>query len=115
MGDVTELKGLGNIRTALSTRLHSKPAQKGTAHRDLYILGNEKKRLEKEVVRLERQQKRVQEHLAEVCQTIKELEKEAQREESSQGASTDVAGGEKQPAPASQYSRRRWKKMTLDY
>ena len=115
MRDVTELKGLGNIRTALSTRLHAKPAQKGTAHRDLYILGNEKRRMEKEVVRLERQQKRVREHLAEVCQAIEELEKEAQLEGSSQMGSIDLAGGKKGPPPASQYNQRRWKKMTLEY
>ena len=115
MADVTELKGLGNIRTALSTRLHAKPAQKGTAHRDLYILGNEKRRMEKEVVRLERQQKRVREHLAEVCQAIEELEKKAQLEGSSQMGSIDLAGGKKEPAPASQYSQRRWKKMTFEY
>ena len=115
MGDVTELKGLGNIRTALSTRLHAKPAQKGTAHRDLYIIGNEKKRLEKEVTRLERQHKRVRDHLVEVCQAIEELEKEAQLEGSSQMGSIDLAGGKKEPPPASQYSQRRWKKMTLDY
>jgi len=115
MAGVTELKGLGNIRTALSTRLHAKPAQKGTAHRDLYILGNEKKRLEKEVTRLERQQKRVREHLAEVCQAIEGLEKEAQLEGSSQMGSIDLAGGKKEPAPASQYSQRQWKKMTFEY
>lgn len=115
MGDVTELKGLGNIRTALSTRLHAKPAQKGTAHRDLYILGNEKRRIEKDLVRLERQQKRIREHLAEVCQAMEELEKEAQLEGSSQMGSIDLAGGKKEPAPASRYSQRRWKKMPFEY
>ena len=115
MGDVTELRGLGDMRTALSTRLHSKPAQKGTAHRDLYILGNEKKRLEKELVRLERQQRRVQEHLAETVQEIAKLQHEAQLEDSSQAASTISVTRERQSAAPPDYSRRRWKKMTLDY
>ena len=115
MGDVTELKGLGDIRTALSSRLHSKPAQKGTAHRDLYILGNEKRRLEKELVRLERQQKRVQEHLAETVQEIAKLQQEAQLEDSSQEASTIPVTRERQSARPPDYSQRRWKKMTVDY
>jgi len=115
MRDVTNAKGLGDLRTAITNRVHAKPPQKGTAHLDLYLLSKEKQRLEKEVTRLERQQKRVREHLTEVCQTIEELEKEAQLEGSSQMASIDLAGGKKEPAPASQYGQRRWKKMTLEY
>jgi len=117
MGKVRELRGLGDVRTALGSRLHCKPA-KGTAWRspylNLHLLDNEKERLEKELLRLERQQKRVREHLAEVLETIRALEKEAQ-EKSSREASTDVATEHRQPAPASQYSERRWKRMTLDY
>jgi len=115
MKDVTSAKGLGDLRTAIATRVHAKPPQKGTAHLDLYLLSKEKQRLEKELVRLERQQRRVQEHLAETVQEIAKLQQEAQLEDSSQEASTISVTRERQSAPPPDYSRRRWKKMTLDY
>lgn len=115
MGDVTELKGLSDLRTALTTRVHSKPPQKGTAHLDLYLLSKEKQRLEKELAHLERRQRRIQEHLSEIRQAMGTLEQEAERERSSEDPATDIGGGEKQTAPASQYGPRQWKKMTLNY
>ena len=115
MRDVTDAKGLGDLRTAITTRVHSKPPQKGTAHLDLYLLSKEKQRLEKELSRLEQRQGRVQEHLAETLKTIKELQQEAQVEGSSQEASSVSAARERQSPPLPEYSRRRWKKMTLDY
>jgi len=115
MRDVTNAKGLNDLRTALTTRVHAKPPQKGTAHLDLYLLGKEKQRLEKELARLEQRQRRIQVHLAEIRQAMATLEQEAERERSPDNPSTDLAGGKREPAPASQYGRRRWKKMTVDY
>ena len=115
MRDVTEAKGLSDLRTAITTRVHSKPPQKGTAHLDLYLLSKEKQRLEKELARLEQRQRRIQEHLAEIRQAMGTLAQEPEIERSSDDPSTDIKAGEKQSAPASQYSQRRWKKMTLDY
>ncbi|MDP2952167.1 MAG: hypothetical protein Q8O76_02475, partial [Chloroflexota bacterium] len=115
MKDVTSAKGLSDLRTAITTRVHAKPPQKGTAHLDLYLLGKEKQRLEKDLAGLEQRQRRIQVHLAEIRQAMGKLEHETKREESSENPSTDLGAGEKQPAPASQYSARRWKKMTVDY
>jgi len=115
MKDVTSAKGLSHLRTAITTRVHAKPPQKGTAHLDLYLLSKEKQRLEKELTRLEQRQRRIQEHLAEIRQAMDTLQQETERERSSENPSTAIGAGEKQPAPASQYSQRRWKKMTLDY
>jgi hypothetical protein len=115
MKDVTSAKGVSDLRTALTTRVHAKPPQKGTAHLDLYLLSKEKQRLEKELVRLERQQRRVQEHLAGTVQEIAKLQQEAQLEDSSQEASTIPVTRERQSGPPPDYSRRPWKKMTLDY
>lgn len=115
MGDVKEHKGLGDIRTATSTRLHSKPAQKGTAHRDLYLLGKERERLEKEIVRLEWQKKRVEEHLVEVRKTMEKLEEEAEQERLSEESSTEFRPRGNQPAPLVKYSQRALKKMPFDY
>ena len=115
MKDVTTAKGLNDLRTVLSSHVHSKPAQKGTAHLDLYLLSKEKQRLEKELGRLEQQQRRIRERLADICQAMGMFEKEAERERSSEEASTELGAGGKQPAPASQYSQRPWKKMPFDY
>jgi len=115
MKDVTSAKGLSDLRTAITTRVHAKPPQKGTAHLDLYLLGKEKQRLEQELARLEQRQRRIQVHLAEIRQAMATLEQETERERSPEDPSVDIGAGEKQPAPASQYSQRRWKKMTVDY
>ena len=115
MRDVTDAKGLGDLRTAITTRVHSKPPQKGTTHLDLYLLSKEKERLEKELLRLEQRQRRIQEHLAEIRQAMDTLVEDAEREKSSDDPSADIGAKEKQPAPATHYSQRRWKKMTLDY
>ena len=115
MKDTASAKGLSDLRTAITTRVHSKPPQKGTAHLGLYLLSKEKQRLEKELALLEQRQRRIQEHLAEIRQAMGKLEQETEREESSENPSTNLGAGEKQPATACQYSQRRWKKMTVDY
>lgn len=49
MKDASELKGLGDLRTSITTHLRSKPAQEGTEYLDLYLAGNESiAKLEKE-------------------------------------------------------------------
>ena len=115
MRDVTNAKGLGDLRTAITNRVHAKPPQKGTAHLDLYLLSKEKQRLEKELTRLEQRQRRIQEHLVEIRQAMGTLEQEAEGERSPDNPLTDLAGEKKGPAPASQYSQRQWKKMTFEY
>ena len=112
--NVMNLKGLGDMRTALTTRIHSKPPQKGTAHRDLHILGKERDRLETELMRLERQRKRGQKHLAEILQTIAKLQQEAQIEDMSLGTSADPGDGNRCTATP-EYTRRQWKTMSVDY
>jgi chromosome segregation ATPase len=108
-------KGLSDLRTAITTRVHSKPPQKGTAHLDLYLLSKEKQRLEKELSRLEQRQGRIQEHLAEIHKAMSTLEQEAEQERSSDDPSADLGTGEKRAATAGQCSQRPWKKMTVDY
>ena len=115
MKDVNSAKGLSDLRTSLTTRVHAKPPQKGTAHLDLYLLGKEKQRLEKELARLEQRQRRIQAHLTEIRQAMAILEQETEQERSSEDPSTDIEARKKQPAPASQHGQRRWKKMTINY
>ena len=115
MKDVTSAKGLSDLRTAITTRVHSKPPKKGTAHLNLYLLDTEKQRLEKELVGLEQRQRRIQVHLTDIRREMATLEQETEQERSSMDPSADIGAGGKQPAPASQYGQRPWKKMTLDY
>ncbi|MDI6869294.1 MAG: hypothetical protein QMD88_06905 [Coprothermobacterota bacterium] len=115
MKDVTSAKGLSDLRTALTTRVHSKPPQKGTAHLELYLLDKEKQRLEKELARLEKRQKLIQVRLTEIRQAMATLEQETEQERSSEDPSTDIEAREKQPIPANQYGQGRWKKITVDY
>jgi predicted nucleic acid-binding Zn-ribbon protein len=115
MKDVTRAKGLSDLRTAITTRVRAKPPQKETAYLELYLLSREKQRLEKELVDLEQRQGRIRERLSEIRQAMATLEQETEQERLSEGPSVDIGVGGKQPAPASQYSRRRWQKMPLDY
>ena len=115
MKDVTSAKGLSDLRTAVTARVHSKPPQKRTAYLELFLLSMEKQRLEKELVFLEQRERRIQAHLAEIRQAMAELEQETERERSSEDASMDIGAREKQPPPTTQRGPRRWKKMTLEY
>ncbi len=80
MKDVTSAKGLSELRTAITSRVHAKPARKGTAHLDLYLLSMEKQRLETELARLEQRRRHIHEHLVEINQAMSALEEEAKKE-----------------------------------
>lgn len=111
MRGVTDARGLGDLRTAITTRVHSKPPQKGTAHLDLYLLSKEKQRLEKEMERLEQRQRRIQEHLAEIGKAVAKLEQEAQPQNSSGASAPEPAPSHSPPA----WGHRLWKRMAIDY
>ena len=114
MGDQTSPRGLSDVRTALTSRLHSLPTQKGTGHRDLYLLSKEKERLEKEIALIDRRRKRVTDHLAETTQIIAKLLEEAQPEsQGPEGASAPATGDGR--APARETPPGQWKTMTLEY
>ncbi len=115
MGDITELKGLNDLRTATTTHLHSIPHHEGTEYLELYLASNEKKRLAKLTKTWERQQRRTQARRAAVIQSIAKLEKKVGLENNigPDPLAEPVAGDWQPPAP--DYTRRRWKKMTVDY
>lgn len=117
MAGVTNLRGLKDVRSSLSARLQSKPAQKGTAYRDMYLLSKEKERLETELTRLERQQKRIVERRREILETIAKLQLEAQAENESPAAFISILGGEPRTPTTPQVGNgtQRWKTMPLDY
>ncbi len=115
MKDVTSAKGLSELRTAITSRVHAKPARKGTAHLDLYLLSMEKQRLETELARLEQRRRHIHEHLAEINQAMSALEEEAKKERALDDAFTGSETRDKQPVLAAQNGERPWRKMPLDY
>ncbi|MBI2871834.1 MAG: hypothetical protein HYY00_01420 [Chloroflexi bacterium] len=114
MKRVTELKALGDIRTAVRARIHSKTPQKGTAHRDLYLLSKEKDRLEKGLARLDRERKRILDHLVETFKALGKLQQKARGELEALETTSEPAECNR-PATASQHPRGRWRTVPLDY
>lgn len=107
MKSVTDARGLSDLRTAITGRVHSKPPQKGATHLDLYLLDMEKQRLEQELALLERRRARIQEHLAEVAKAMAKL--------GGEGAAQEPTAGQEPAASSPEEKGRQWKKMVLDY
>jgi len=114
MKDVTSAKGLGDLRTATTHHIASKPPRQGTTYLDLYSLSMEKQRLEKELALLEQRQKRIYERLREVQRATEKLEDAAQREKKADSASIEP-GAVLQSAAKEHSGERQWKKMTVNY
>ena len=73
-------KGLNDLRTAITGRVHAKPPQKGTEHLSLYLLDKEAQRLERELAGMKQRERRIGAHLHELRQEMHRLEQEAQQE-----------------------------------
>ena len=116
MKGVTQSKGLRNLKTATTRRIHTKPPQRGTAHLDMYLLGKEKQRLEQELANLDERRARVLKHLEEIAREVGKLQQVAQQEKAD--AWSDGVGVEATAIPARHSSMRvqpPWKTMPLDY
>jgi len=114
MRDVTNAKGLSDLRTATTRHIASKPRRQGTTHLDIYSLSMEKQRLEKELSNLEQRHKRVHERLGEVQSAIERLEDTAQREKTAESSSVKPIAAVQSEAKE-QSGGRQWKKMTFEY
>ena len=114
MKDVTNAKGLSDLRTASTHHVPSKPPRKGTTYLDLYSLSMERQRLEKELSRLEQRKKRFAERLGEIQRAMEKLEQTAQQERAALMSSAKL-DGEQQMASSEQLGGRQWKKMAVDY
>lgn len=115
MKDVTELKGLSDLRTAMTTHVRSKPPQEGTEYLELYLASNEKKRLAKLVQTWEKQKDRAQERHVAVSESIANVEHKLGLEQTAEGSNslTEPSADSKQAAP--DYQRQQWNTMPLDY
>jgi len=114
MKDVTNAKGLGDLRTATTHHIPSKPPRHGTTYLDLYSLSMEKQRLEKELSRLEQRQKRICERLGEVQRAMEKLANAAQAEKEARNSLTEP-GAFSQLGANERPGERQWKKMTVNY
>ena len=114
MRDVTNAKGLSDLRTATTRHIASKPRRQGTTHLDIYSLSMEKQRLEKELSNLEQRHKRVHDRLAEVQRAIERLEDTAQREKMADSSLAKPIAAVQAEA-REQSGGRQWKKMTVNY
>ena len=112
MKTVTDVKGLANLGTATTKRIHAKPPQGGTAHLDMYLLGKEKQRLEQELAHLDQRRERIHRRLKGIAEELGSLHQVAQQEEASE--LTDGGGGGATPNPAKPPSKQ-WRTMPLEY
>ena len=115
MKDTTELRGLGDLKTATTTHLRAKPAREGTEYLDLYLASAEKKRLARLMQTWEKQKRRAEGRHAAVDGSMARLEEKMGLERSA-GADPHIgpdAGDEEAPAP--DYARRQWNMMPVEY
>ena len=116
MKDVTEAKGLCDLRTATSHHITSLPPLKGTAHLDLYLLDRERQRLEQELSRMEMRSRRIHSLLEEIRKKMERLNESAvQGHGLLNGHSTERAAAGKQGVPAKRDGHGKWKKMAVEY
>ena len=115
MKSVTEVKGLGDLRTATSHHITAMPSLKGTAHLDLYLLDMERQRLEKELSCVEMRRRRINSLLEDIKKKMERLNESAlQGHGLLNGHSTERAAG-KQGAPAKRDGHGKWKRMAVEY
>ncbi len=100
---VTELSGLREMRTMHSSKKRSIPRVQSSAYLDLYMLGKEKDRMEKEMFILEKRKTSLQKRLYEIAVEMKKRE----------GAETR----EKRAAPDefNNHRKKDWKTMAMTY
>ncbi|MDO8751646.1 MAG: hypothetical protein Q7K03_10985 [Dehalococcoidia bacterium] len=115
MKSVVDVKGLGDIRTAISTRSRSASRHKGTPYLEIMSLGMQKLRLSSEQERLAERVERVDARLGELrC---------ALQERLTMVAEESPAGSNPQPRPAGiprsteqgPARSRPWKTMAVEY
>lgn len=103
-------KGLSDLRTATTARIHAKPPQKGAEYLNLYLLDKEGQRLEQELAGLEHRQSRILAHMAEIRQAMARVQEGALNEH--------IPVSQAAPLGASIEKgnrRQQWKKISVDY
>ena len=99
----TELSGLREIRTMHSSKKRSIPRVQSSAYLDLYMLGKEKDRLEKEMFILEKRKTSLQKRLDDIAVEMKKLEGAETREKRAP------------PDESNFHHKKGWKTMAMTY
>ena len=105
---VSHVKGLADMRTAISTHYRSTSRHEGTPYLEILALGMEKLRLEKEVEGLTKREERIRKRLTEIKTLIGTRVGEVQEDDP---PGTKTAGPGEQPAP----SGGPWRTMKVEY
>jgi len=100
---VTELSGLREMRTMHSSKKRSIPRVQSSAYLDLYMLGKEKDRMEKEMFILEKRKTSVQKRLDEIAVEMKKLEE------------AETRGQQATPDEFKKNHKKDWKTMAMTY
>ncbi len=110
-------RGLSDLRTATTSRIHAKPPQKGTEYLNLYLLDKESQRLDQELAGLEHRQKRIHIHQADIRKAMAKAEEDARRERQPRTQPEAIeslpSGGYRTTNCA--VSQPQWKKMPVGY
>ncbi|MBI3974693.1 MAG: hypothetical protein HY332_25740 [Chloroflexi bacterium] len=130
---MTTARGLGDLRTAISHRVRATPPLKGTTYLEMYLLDNERQRLEAELGRLNHRRDRIDERLGEIGDKLRGLEAVAAQIAARNGAAICAGGSRTQPArpprgeapvltenaaehdSTAPSGANRWKQMTVGY
>jgi DNA topoisomerase VI subunit B len=111
MKDITNARGLRDLRTASSAHIHCRPHPKGTTHLDLFLLNKEKERLETKQMMLGHQQRVIRERVADIDKAMAKLGRKNEPEcMTITGDNRDNPDrNDKNPVEG------KWKKMSLRY
>jgi hypothetical protein len=100
---VTELKGLSETRTLQGSKKRSMPRAQNTTYLDIFILGKEKDRLEKEMIIIDKRKASLQKRLDDIAVEMKKL-KEA-----------EIRGKRATPGESKKHPPKDWKTMAMTY
>jgi hypothetical protein len=114
MKNITQIKGLGDIRSATSHHITGMPSLKGATYLDLYLLDREKQRLETELTRMELRKKRIETRLGEIRNDMEELNQTALKEHSLLSPTQKPTAGH-QRISTGQRGHRQWSKLAVEY
>lgn len=109
MKSVSDLKGLADMRTALSTHLRSRSRDKGTPYQEIFSFGMEGLRLERELELGTKRQSRVKRRLGEVRKVIEARMGQVRGTDPRPGLPPVEAGSDEPP------SSHPWQTMTVEY
>jgi len=107
MRGVTDIAGLRDIRSHRSIGRRSIPRLQSSAYLELYMLGKERDRLEKELALLEKRRKGIGKRLSDIRREMEVVERLAQADRQNNGA--------KKGAEPSGFPKKKWKTFALRY